>query len=111
MIDTINEKLALISLLKSWDTPIPISTDGLGQDDKQHLIWTYPGILFGFEPQEDIYFTTPAVIEMSFETPAVVSLSFKTLAVVEKSFETPATTEESFKTQAETEKTFITESV
>ena len=46
-IDTVNEKLALITLLQPWNTPIPISADGLGQDDKQHLLWEYPGLLWG----------------------------------------------------------------
>ena len=45
-IDTDNKKLALITLLQPWNTPIPISVDGIGQDDKQHLIWGYPGILW-----------------------------------------------------------------
>lgn len=45
-IDSTNEKFALITLLQPWNTPIPISADGLGQDDKQHLIWGYPGILW-----------------------------------------------------------------
>ena len=45
-IDTTNEKFALITLLQPWNTPIPISADGIGQADKQHLIWGYPGILW-----------------------------------------------------------------
>ena len=45
-IDTNNEKLALITLLQPWNTPVPISADGLGQDDKQHLLAGYPGILW-----------------------------------------------------------------
>ena len=45
-ISTINDKLALISLLKPWEVPLPISSDGLDQADKQHLIWGYPGILW-----------------------------------------------------------------
>ena len=45
-IDTNNEKLALITLLQPWNTPIPISSDGIGQDDKQHLLAGYPGILW-----------------------------------------------------------------
>lgn len=46
-IDTNNEKLALITYLQPWNTPVPISSDGLGQDDKQHLLACYPGILWG----------------------------------------------------------------
>lgn len=45
-IDTVNEKLALISYQQPFNTPIPISSDGLGQDDKQHLIWQFPGVLW-----------------------------------------------------------------
>ena len=42
-VTTINEKLALISFQQPWNTPIPISADGLGSDDKKHLIAQYPG--------------------------------------------------------------------
>ena len=45
-IDTNNKKLALITYHQPWNTPIPISVDGLGQDDKQHLLWEYPGLLW-----------------------------------------------------------------
>ena len=45
-IDTNNEKLALITFLQPWNTPVPISADGIGQDDKQHLLAGYPGILW-----------------------------------------------------------------
>jgi len=45
-IDTDNKKLALITLLQPWNTPVPISADGLGQGDKQHLLAGYPGILW-----------------------------------------------------------------
>ena len=43
---TINEKLALISYHQAWNTPLPISADGLDQADNQHLLWEYPGVLF-----------------------------------------------------------------
>ena len=56
-IDTINEKFALISLLKPWEVPLPISTDALGQDDKQHLLWNYPGILW----EEPVIIILPGV--------------------------------------------------
>ena len=46
-VDTNNKKLALITYHQPWNTPIPISADGLGQDDKQHLLWEYPGLLWG----------------------------------------------------------------
>ena len=45
-IDTNNKKFALITYQQPFNTPVPISADGLGQDDKQHLIWQYPGILW-----------------------------------------------------------------
>jgi len=45
-IDTNNEKFALISYQQPFNTPLPISADGLGQADNQHLIWQYPGILW-----------------------------------------------------------------
>lgn len=49
-IDTFNEKLALIAIRQVWNPSIPYSTDGLGQDDKQHLLSEYPGILWGAGP-------------------------------------------------------------
>lgn len=48
-IDTTNEKLALITFHQIWNTPAPISADGLGQGDKQQLIAEYPGILWTAE--------------------------------------------------------------
>jgi hypothetical protein len=45
-IDTTNEKFALMSWLQPYNTPIPISADGLDQADKQHLLWEYPGLLW-----------------------------------------------------------------
>jgi len=46
-IDTTNKKLSLISLLKPWDTPIPVPEGGsLSQGDLQHLLWGYSGILW-----------------------------------------------------------------
>lgn len=45
-IDTDNEKFALIDMGDIWTDSIPISSDGLGQADKQHLLWEYPGILW-----------------------------------------------------------------
>ena len=55
-IDTNNEKFALISYQQPFNTPIPISADGLGQDDKQHLIWQYPGILWEGREEENALF-------------------------------------------------------
>ena len=45
-IDTNNEKFALITYQQPFNTPLPVSADGLGQADNQHLIWQYPGILW-----------------------------------------------------------------
>jgi len=44
-IDTINKKLALIES-DIFQPGLPISSDGIGQDDKQQLLWEYPGILW-----------------------------------------------------------------
>jgi hypothetical protein len=55
-IDTHNEKLALISLLQPWNTPIPISADGIDQADRQHFLWGYPGILWAAAPTAVAYF-------------------------------------------------------
>lgn len=49
-VDTVNEKLALLAYMQPWQSPAPISADGLGQDDKQQLLWEYPGILWGVAP-------------------------------------------------------------
>lgn len=43
---TDNDKFALITYHQPWNAPLPISSDGLGQADKQHLLWEYPGILW-----------------------------------------------------------------
>ena len=45
-IDTTNERLALIEYGDVFQPGIPISNDGIGQDDKQQLLWGYPGILW-----------------------------------------------------------------
>ncbi len=45
-IDTDNEKFSLISYMQPFNAPIPESSDGIGQADKQHLIWGYAGILW-----------------------------------------------------------------
>lgn len=49
-IDTTNEKLALIEYGDIFQPGVPISADGIGQDDKQQLLWEYPGILWGIIP-------------------------------------------------------------
>lgn len=51
-IDTNNEKFALISYNQPFNPSVPISDDGLGQDDKQHLIWQYPGVLWSEREEE-----------------------------------------------------------
>jgi len=60
-IDTNNEKFALITFQQLWNTPLPISSNGLGQDDKQHLLAQYPGILW-LEAEEEPARTLKAVI-------------------------------------------------
>ena len=45
-INTDNEKLALIDMGDIFMDALPISTTGLGDGDKQHLLWEYPGILW-----------------------------------------------------------------
>jgi len=39
-----NSKLSLISYNQPFQASVPVSTDGLGQGDKQHLVWQYAGI-------------------------------------------------------------------
>jgi len=45
-IDTDNKKFAVITFLQMWMIPMPISPGTFGQDDKQHLLAGYPGILW-----------------------------------------------------------------
>ena len=47
-IDTNNDKLSLISMLKPWEVPIPQPSGDstIDQADKQHLIWGYSGVLW-----------------------------------------------------------------
>ena len=44
-IDTTNKKFSLMTLGEPWLDPLPISSDGLGQADKQHLLALYCGLL------------------------------------------------------------------
>lgn len=46
-IDTTNKKLGLINLMMPFQPNLPVSPGSLGQDDKQQLLWGYPGILWG----------------------------------------------------------------
>jgi len=46
-INTKNEKLAIIEYGDIFQPGIPQSTDGIGRNDKQQLLWGYPGILWG----------------------------------------------------------------
>lgn len=41
-----NNKLALIDMGDVWMEGLPVSSDGLGQGDKQQLLWGYPGVLW-----------------------------------------------------------------
>ena len=45
-IDTDNKKFAAITFLQMWMIPMPVSPGALGQDDRQHLLAGYPGILW-----------------------------------------------------------------
>jgi hypothetical protein len=65
-IDTKNEKLSLISLLQPFSPPVPDSSDGLGQDDRQHLIWAYCGILFGAGTEVKVFSGGTVTIEGKF---------------------------------------------
>lgn len=47
MIDTTNEKLAIIELEDVWEPGLPMSPGTLEQDDQQQLLWGYPGALWG----------------------------------------------------------------
>ncbi len=42
-IDTTNEKLALMEE-ELWEPALPIAPGTFGQDDKQQLLWGFPGI-------------------------------------------------------------------
>lgn len=43
-ISTVNEKLAVMSFHNVVMPNLPLSPGTLGQDDKQQLLWGYPGI-------------------------------------------------------------------
>lgn len=45
-----NNKLALIDMGDVWTDGLPVSSDGISQADKQHLLWEYPGITWSTEP-------------------------------------------------------------
>lgn len=46
-ITTNNEKLAIMEWCQVWEPGLPLSPGALGQDDKQQLLWGYPGVLWG----------------------------------------------------------------
>jgi hypothetical protein len=46
-IDTINKKLSMMEWGLPYEPGLPMSPGTLGQDDKQQLLWGYPGILWG----------------------------------------------------------------
>jgi hypothetical protein len=46
-IDTTNEQFALLSFGNTLAPQVLLSPSTLGQDDQQHLLWGYPGILWG----------------------------------------------------------------
>ena len=45
-ISTDNEKLGVMEWCLIWEPGLPLSPGTLGQDDKQQLINSYPGVLF-----------------------------------------------------------------
>ena len=45
-IDTDNKKLAVMEWGIDYEPGLPISPGAFGQDDKQQLLWGYPGILW-----------------------------------------------------------------
>lgn len=45
-ISTTTQKLAVIEWDVLWEPGLPISPGTLGQDDKQQLLWGYPGVLW-----------------------------------------------------------------
>ena len=45
-IDTNNKKLAVMELDQAYEPGLPLSPGVFGQDDKQQLLWGYPGILW-----------------------------------------------------------------
>lgn len=45
-IDTDNKKLALMEWDIVWEPGLPLSPGTFGQDDKQQLLWGYPGVLW-----------------------------------------------------------------
>ena len=45
-IDTTNKKLALMEWGQVGEPGLPISPGTFGQDDKQQLLWGYPGVLW-----------------------------------------------------------------
>ncbi len=47
MIETINEKLAMLEYCNILEPGLPMSPGTIEQDDKQQFLWDYPGILWG----------------------------------------------------------------
>jgi hypothetical protein len=43
---TENEKLGLMEWEDVWEPGLPLSPGTLGQDDRQQLLWGYPGVLW-----------------------------------------------------------------
>lgn len=46
-IDTTNKKFAMLHWGRIWEASLPLSPSTLGNDDKQQLLWGYPGVLWG----------------------------------------------------------------
>lgn len=89
-VTTINEKLALITYLQPWNTPLPISSDGLDQADNQHLIWEYPGVLWSSIAELEMkYYVTPLIVSKSYTTTLVVSKEYSNELILSKNYSTP----------------------
>lgn len=52
---TVNDKLALMEWGIPWEPGLPISPGALGTDDKQQLVWGYPGVTW----EEQVYVPPP----------------------------------------------------
>lgn len=45
-VDTINEKLAVLDMDLPFEPAMPLSPAVFGQEDKQQLLWGFPGFLW-----------------------------------------------------------------
>jgi hypothetical protein len=45
-ISTDTQKLAIMEYCQVWEPGLPLSPGTLGQDDRQQLLWGFPGVLW-----------------------------------------------------------------